>query len=659
MSNLKSLMTPFKIGNVEIKNRYCMGPMGGGHHFEADGTWKESTIEYYAARARGGFGLIFGGVMTPDKEVESPGNSSPLLNPVRWRVTGSRLAEKIHAQGAKMFPQLTMGYGRNYPGMLSPSESEVYMYPELKSPVLTTDQIKKKIEQIIEAAKIVKSADFDGVEVHSIHWGYLLDQFAMALTNRREDEYGGSLENRLRVCKEIIQGIKAECGSDFPVTMRMSLKTYLKGFNKASFDGRDEAGRTLEEGIEICKLLESYGYDALSVDVGTYDSFYYACPPCYVPGGHGLELYAEAKKAVNIPILAGSRMGNPFLCAEALEQGKADAFVLSRPSLADPDLPNKVARGIPEKIRPCIGCNQGCVGRLLEKGLPFTCAVNPRAFRETETPVLPALKRKKIVVAGGGAAGMEAARTAAMRGHEVVLFEKSGVLGGDLIPAGSHSFKKEIRQLNEWYKSEMQDLPVDVRMHTEATPDVILAEKPDTVILATGAQSVMPGSIRGIDSEKAASSIDVLVGKKEAGNKVVVVGGGNVGLEIAIEYAMEGRQVTVVEALPELLEKGDFVPQQNRMWIMDAIEYYGVNVRTSAVLQEINEEGAVIRAEGSEKEETLPADTVVCALGFRSGPSMREALSAYDVEIYEVGNGVTPSNIIAAIGTAFEVARNL
>ncbi len=659
MADLKKLMTPFNIGKVTVKNRYCMGPMGGGHHFEADGTWKNSTIEYYAARARGGFGLIFGGVMTPDMEVESPGNSSPLMNPVKWRVTGSRLAETVHAHGTKMFPQFTMGYGRNYPGMLSTSEHEVYMYPDLKSPVITKEQIKRKIEQIVEGAKIIKSSDFDGVEVHSIHWGYLLDQFAMALTNRREDEYGGSLENRLRVCKEIVEGIKAECGSDFPVTMRMSLKTYMKGFNKASFDGEDEAGRTLEEGIEICRLLESYGYDALSVDVGTYDSFYYACPPCYVPRGHGLDFYAEARKAVNIPILAGSRMGDPYMCAEALEQGKADAFVLSRPSLADPDLPNKVAKGMPEKIRPCIGCNQGCVGRLLEKGLPFTCAVNPRAFRESETPVLPALQKKKIVIAGGGVAGMEAARTSVMRGHDVVLFEKTGVLGGDLLSAGAHSFKKEILELNEFYKSEMRDLNIDVRLQTEATPDVILAEKPDTVILATGAESIMPASIKGIDHEKAVSSVDILTGKKQAGDRIVVVGGGNVGLETAIEYAMEGKKVVVVEALDAVLGKGDFVPQQNRMWMMDAMDYYGVEVRTSTLLQEINDAGAVVKKADSEETEVIPADTVICALGFRSRPSMRDALSAYDVEILEVGNGVKPSNIIAAIGNAFEVARTL
>ena len=300
---------------------------------------------------------------------------------------------------------------------------------------------------MIQAAKIAKDSGFAGVEVHSIHWGYLLDQFALSMMNHRSDEYGGSLENRLRAAKEILEGIKQECGSDYPVSMRLGLKTFVKGFEKATLTGEDEAGRTLEEGIQIAKLLESYGYDCLSVDTGTYDSFYYACPPMYMPKGYLVEMAAKAKEAVNIPILAGGRMNDPDIAEAAIREGKVDAMVMGRAALADPEYPNKVLSGRTERIRPCIACNQGCITRLRQGKQP-TCAVNPAAMREIRFAMRLAMQPKKVVVVGGGVAGMETARVAAMRGHRVFLYERNDKLGGNLIPGGSHGFKKEVRELN-------------------------------------------------------------------------------------------------------------------------------------------------------------------------------------------------------------------
>lgn len=664
MADLKNLMTPYKIGNLTIKNRYCMAPMGGNEHFDYHGAYKDSSVEYYAMRARGGFGLLFGGVITPDLEVD-PMNpfdgqgGSPLYDSQNWRRQACRLTERVHAYGGKFIQQLTLGYGRNYPTLYSCSENECYAYPMFKSPVLTTDQIRKKVEQVVKAAVVCQSSDIDGIELHALHWGYLLDQFALALVNHREDEYGGTLENRLRVVNEMLDGIKQACGADYPVTVRLGLKSYLKGLNNPSFDGSDEAGRTLEEGIRIAKLLEEYGADALSVDVGTYDSFFHACPPCYVKQGHALDLYAEAKKAVNIPILAGSRMNDPYLCAEALEAGKADAFVLGRPSLADPDLPRKVAAGKPEKIRPCIGCNQGCIARLLEKDLQQTCAVNPRALREIYTPMFKTISSKHVVVVGGGVAGMEAARTASMVGHQVVLFEKSDKLGGDLMSAGAHSFKHEILQLNEWYKGELKDLAVDVHLNAEATKEIISAEKPDVVILAVGAAPIMPKSIPGIDHPKAVTGSEALLGSKPVGERVVIIGGGNVGLEIAVDYAMKGKKVTVVEALDAIMAGKEIVPQQHKGYMFNAIQYYGIEVLTSTKLMAINDDGAEVAPTAGGDSWTIKADTVVCSLGFRPRPSMAAELNGIGAEIFEVGNGKKPGNIISAIGDAFEIARNL
>ena len=462
MQSYEYLGKPLQIGSLTIKNRFCMAPIGGGQHHLPGGGLKDETIQYLVERAKGGFGLIFTGALAADCTVDPYTGIGPaiLQNPDAFKMTATELNERANAYGTKIFAQITMGLGRNYPNLPAPSSVHVFRHPGEVSPELTHDQIKSKIESVIKAAKIAKDSGFAGVEVHSIHWGYLLDQFALSMMNHRTDEYGGSLENRLRAAKEILEGIKQECGSNYPVSMRLGLKTFVKDFEKATLTGEDEAGRTLEEGIQIAKLLESYGYDCLSVDTGTYDSFYYACPPMYMPKGYLVEMAAKAKEAVNIPILAGGRMNDPDIAEAAIRDGKIDAVVMGRAALADPEYPNKVLTGHTERIRPCIACNQGCITRL-QQGKQPTCAVNPTAMREIRFAMRPAIQPKKVVVVGGGVAGMETARVAAMRGHKVSLYENDK-LGGNLIPGGSHSFKKEVRELNAWYQDELSLLPVEV-----------------------------------------------------------------------------------------------------------------------------------------------------------------------------------------------------
>lgn len=449
MQSYEYLGKPLQIGSLTVKNRFCMAPIGGGQHHLPGGGLKDETIQYLVERAKGGFGLIFTGALAADCTVDPYTGIGPaiLQNPDAFKMTATELNERANAYGTKIFAQITMGLGRNYPNLPAPSSVHVFRHPGEVSPELTHDQIRSKIKSVIKAAKIAKDSGFAGVEVHSIHWGYLLDQFALSMMNHRSDEYGGSLENRLRAAKEILEGIKQECGSDYSVSMRLGLKTFVKDFEKATLTGEEEAGRTLEEGIQIAKLLESYGYDCLSVDTGTYDSFYYACPPMYMPKGYLVEMAAKAKEAMNIPILAGGRMNDPDIAEAAIREGKIDAVVMGRAALADPEYPNKVLTGHTERIRPCIACNQGCITRLQQGKQPI-CAVNPSAMREVRFAMRPAVQTKKVVVVGGGAAGMEAARVAAMRGHKVSLYEKNDTLGGNLIPGGSHSFKKEVRELN-------------------------------------------------------------------------------------------------------------------------------------------------------------------------------------------------------------------
>ncbi len=648
---------PLQIGKLTVKNRFCMAPIGGGQHHLPGGGLKDETIQYLVERAKGGFGLIVTGAIAADCTVDPYTGIGPaiLQNPDAFKMTASELNERAGAYGTKIFAQITMGLGRNYPNLPAPSSVHVYRHPGEVSPELTRDQIKSKIESMVKAAKIAKDSGFAGIEVHSIHWGYLLDQFALSMMNHRTDEYGGSLENRLRAAREILEGIKQECGGDYPVSMRLGLKTFVKDFEKATLTGEEEAGRTIEEGVEIAKLLESYGYDCLNVDTGIYDSFYYACPPMYMPKGYAVELAAKAKAAVSIPILLGGRMNDPDIGEAAIRDEKIDAVVLGRPALADPEYPNKVLTGHTEKIRPCIACNQGCITRL-QRGKQPTCAVNPTAMREIRFALKPCVRPKKVVIVGGGAAGMEAARTAALRGHQVTLIEKNAELGGCMIQAGSHSFKKEVANLNRWYQQELKGLSVDIHTGTEATPDMVKSLEADVVILSTGYVPVMP-KVPGIENPMAIECMDAYAHPEKIGQNVVVVGGGLVGCEMALGYAMEGKQVTAVEALDTLMTAGEEAPPiPNGQMIPDLFDHCGVKVLTRHKLTAVGDGTVTLASEEGEK--TILADTAVIAVGFRPAPSMAAELMDSGAVVYEI-TGQNIGTILRAIWSGYELGNNI
>ncbi len=651
------LGAPLQIGRLTVKNRFCMAPIGGGQHHLPGGGLKNETIQYLVERAKGGFGLIFTGAIAADGTVDPYTGVGPtiLQNPDAFKLTATELNERAGAYGTKIFAQITMGLGRNYPNLPAPSSVHVFRHPGEVSPELTREQIKSKIESVVKSAKIAQDSGFAGVEVHSIHWGYLLDQFALSMMNHRTDEYGGVLENRLRAAKEILEGIKQECGSNYPVSMRLGLKTFVKGFEQASLTGEEEIGRTLEEGVEIAKLLESYGYDCLNVDTGIYDSFYYACPPMYMPKGYMVELAAKAKEAVNIPILAGGRMNDPDIAEAAIRDGKIDAVVLGRAALADPEYPNKVLTGHTEKIRPCIACNQGCITRL-QQGKQPTCAVNPAAMREVRYALRPCAQPKKVVIVGGGVAGMEAARVAAIRGHKVTLYEKSDVLGGNLIPGGSHSFKKEVRELNAWYQNELSELPVDIHVGEAVSAEQVRSMSADVIILAAGSVPIMP-PVPGIDDTKVLGCMDAFVHPEKVGQKVVVIGGGLVGCEMALDYAQEGKEVTVVEALPKILSAGIPSPIPNGQMIRDLFEHHHVTVLENHRLSAV-ENGRVVLS-GKDQRKELDADTVVIAVGFRPVPSMAQELQGCGAVVYEIGDGQQVSTILHAVWDGYEVGSNI
>ena len=647
-SKYQQLSSPITIGSVTIKNRMFMAPMDTGFGNNEYGGFTQAGIEYFVRRAEGGFGLLFSGGTNGDSIVD--GCDGILNHPDEFIEQGKQLNERIAQFGAKMFIQLSMNVGRNG-GLKTPSPLPTLANPDVTTQALTVEEIHTKVREMGKAAKLVKDAGFAGVDIHALHWGHLLDSFALSVMNQREDEYGGSLENRLRIAKEIIDAIRQECGKDFPVTMRLALKSYMKGFNKASFDGSEEVGRTLEEAIEISKLLESYGYDALSVDAGTLDAFYYAMPPSYIPAGFMLDLTRKVKEAVSIPVLCGGRMADPDISEKAIAEGIIDAVVIGRQAIADPDFAKLVTKGRTDEIRTCIGCNQGCIWGFFCNGR-VSCAVNPEVGHECEPQPMKAEKVKKVIVVGGGIAGMEAARIAKKRGHNVTLMEKSGTLGGNLIPAGAHDFKVEIHQLTNYYKRQMELLGIDIQMNTEATPEILRQAGADTIILATGSVPVMPRSIKGI--EKAVSGVDALLGKKPIGRKVVIVGGGLVGCEIAYGYAKEGRDVTIVEALDQIMNLGS-VPIMNKTMLLDGFEHYGTTIYTSTKLKSVLDDGAiVVLPDGNEKK--LDADTVILSIGYRPVPSLKEDLSCCDAEIIEIGDGRQVGNVLTCVKDAYESA---
>jgi len=664
INKFEHTLSPFKIGNVTIKNRMCVSPMGSGEVLETigyGGAFTDRGIRYILERARGGWGAMFLGAFMPDNKAdEHDPLTSMLNNQFNFRKQALQLNEKASYYDMKLFQQISLGLGRD-DGFLAASATPKFFEPDETNPVLTTEQIRQKVDCVIEAAKLCQDSGFDGVEVHAIHWGYLMDELAMPLMNQRTDEYGGSLENRIRTAKECVEGIKKACGKDFPVTMRLGLKTYMKGFNKPSLDGNDEAGRDLPESLEIAKLLEQYGYDALSVDTGTYDSFYYACPPQYMPYGHVISLAEECKKAVDIPVLCGSRMNVPEIGEKALAEGKIDAIVMGRASLADPQYAKKIEMGTPEKIRPCIGCTIGCIGKVMN-GEGITCAVNPEARNELDYGIERTLVSKKIAVVGGGVAGMEAARTAKLRGFDVTIYEKSDQLGGVLIPAGAHSFKVELPKLVEWYKREIEELKIPVVYNSDMNAQKVKELNPDVVLISVGAVPVMPKSIEGIDHPKCHSGVEVLRDHIQLGKNVVVVGGGLVGCEFAIDQAMEGHDVTIVEAESDILCAGASGKSTTIMvaqMIPDLIEKHNVKVKTNNKIVGINDEGAVVEPSTGGAKEVIPADNVVLSIGMRPVPSFAEELKGTGIEVFNIGDCFKPGNVYTSIHSAYDVAKLL
>ncbi len=681
----ESLFTPWKIRDVEIKNRIVLCPMGGTSlfgWFELGGCkFDKEAAKFFLERAQNTVGLIIPGI-------------APLRDTFwgKWLWQNPRMFEdlkeymdEIHKTGAKLFVQLTAGMGRSWAiteliaplhknkftrailkpvidtshELASPSPLPSRWDPEITTPEMTKEQIHEIIEAFAKTAKLCMDAGVDGVEVHAVHEGYLLDQFTMAWTNHRTDEYGGSFENRYRFPVEVVKAIKEACGENFPVSLRYSVESKVKDFRYGALPGEtyEEKGRNMEESEKAAKYLQDAGYDMLNADNGTYDSWYWAHPPMYMPQNCNLEDVAHIKKFVDIPVVCAGRM-EPEVGARAVAEGRIDAMGVARQFLADPQWITKLLQERLEDIRPCICCHAGCFNFSSSKGKANTqdlsdtmglarCAINPPTMQSGKYYIAPAKKKKKIAVIGGGIGGMESAIVCARRGHEVTLYERTGELGGVFIAAAAPSFKEKDRELIAWYRREITKYPITVKLNTR----VMAVDKldADEIIIATGSKAnkiPVPGVEKGIQA------IDFLLGKEQAGQKVTIIGGGLTGCEIAYELYLQGKEPTIVEMMDDLVVTPG-ICLANTSFLRDFFKTNQVPVHLETRLSEIKD-GAVTVTDKDGNTFDIASDSVILSTGYRSAPVVEKGK-----HIHLVGDCSKVGNLRSVIWQAWDVAMKL
>ncbi len=648
---------------MEIRNRFAMAPMAMG---QLDDHWayKQESIDHFTERARGGTGLIITGANFIENRIEKHRKASfpcPLEDPQSYMTQLKKMSDNIHAYNSKLFVQLTAGLGRSaIPAMIldntfvAPSATTNRWDPSIQHRALTTEEIYELIKDFAICAMLAKMGGADGIEVHAVHEGYLLDNFTMEYFNQREDEFGGNLMGRLRFPLAILQAVKQACGKDFPVILRFSLKSFIRAERHGILPGESypELGRDIEEGLQFAKILTEAGYDALNVDAGSYDAWYWAHPPFFQDRGLYLPFAEKVKKVVKVPVLTAGRMGYPQLAADALQEGKCDMVVLGRPLLADPEFVNKMRQGNIQDIRPCLSCHDGCFNRAHSMRL-MSCAVNPQCNREKEAAFCKAEHTKSCLVIGGGPAGMEAARILALRGHTVTLVEKEKQLGGMYRWASVPEFKDDGKLLISWYEHQMERLKVQVELNSDIQAQDPRIEAADVVICATGSHAFLP-PIKGI--EYGVTAVDVLKGAVTAKKEATIIGGGLVGCELAIWLSQHGKSVRIIEMADTLMSTGA-PADMNKQMILELLEHHQVEIRLQTKLQEIREHEIVVETQGAIQE--LASDCTILALGYRSNRSLYDQILLKAKDIYNIGDSSHPKDIMEGIWDAYELCSHL
>jgi 2,4-dienoyl-CoA reductase-like NADH-dependent reductase (Old Yellow Enzyme family)/thioredoxin reductase len=636
---LDALFSAGSIGTMSLENRLIMAPMGTNY-----ATWTgvvtDRMVDYFAERARGGVALVTVGFsyVHPTGRVSyyATGVHDDALIPGLRRLT-----EAIHAGGAKASIQIAHGGRRCRSAITGTQPLGPSSLPCVGGDMpreLSAAELETVISWFVLAARRVRAAGFDALTLHLAN-GYLLQSFMSPYANRRTDRYGGSLEARARLPVEIVERIRQALGGDFPIIARLAVDDFIEG------------GVTLAEGERMAQWLEAAGVDAIDVTAGIPESMYVIGPPMAMPKGF-LASHARAiKAAVRIPVCVVGRINDPVLAEQLLRDGCADFICMGRPLLADPDLPNKARQGRLEDIRPCMGCNEGCFARLYSR-LDVSCVVNPRVGREALFPDVPAPRARRVLVVGGGPAGMMAALTAAARGHQVVLCERQARLGGQLLMGEVPPHKEEIRTLREHLTGQLAKAKVDTRLETTVTSDLVARVGADVVIVATGARPIPP-AVPAVDAT-IVSAWDVLSGRKTVGSTVVVMGGGEVGCELAEHLAAQDKDVVIVELLDDVALS---MEPRARMLLVRRLRELGVEVLTQSRVVEVR--GATVTyAQGGLTSRIAGVETVVSALGSTSDNPLGEARGA-GATVHFIGDCVKPRRILEAMREGFEVAYGI
>ena len=683
-----SLFTPWKIGNCEIKNRIVQVSMGGTSlfgwlepcHFDKEAAY------HILNRAQNNVGLVLPGMQCVRDTMGIPGRHWLYQNKRMFRELAEWMPE-FHKTGAKLFIQLSAGMGRSMAinqlmvdmlqkkalgavakGVLdvdyvcaSSSETPNRWYPEVKSRALTKEEIHEMIEAFGKTAKMLMDAGVDGVEIHAVHEGYLLDQFAIANMNYRTDEYGGSFENRYRFAVEIVQEIKKLCGKDFPVSLRYSVVSKTKGFGQGAVPGEEfvEFGRDMAESEKAIKYLEDAGYDMFNCDNGTYDAWYWAHPPVYMPPNCNIADVEHIKNFTTKPVVCAGKM-EPEFAAKEIAEGRIDAMGVGRQNLVDPEWINKLLEDREEEIKPCINCHNACFNFNCSKGTPnmqpmddalhlARCALTPPTMQHNKYKIVPTKSPKKVAIIGAGIGGMECALVLKQRGHKPVIFEKTNELGGLFLTASAMSFKENDKELIEWYKKEVAKQGIDIRFNTEVT-DLGTMRGFDEIIVATGSVPRTMPMIPGF--EKTMSFTELLKEKKEVGDKVLFFGGGQSSCEAAYDLILQGKHPIIVEYA------GDLVAAQatclaNTSFLRDAMEYHKVPTYLHSTITEIHDGGVTVKGQDGKTFE-VACDNVINGIGFVPAP-----VGDKGRHVHRVGDCVAIGNLRTVIWRAWDVCMKI
>jgi len=644
MLNFERLFEPITINSLELRNRLVVPGMGT-NFANADGTVSECLRSYLLERAKGGFALI----TTEAVSVDPDGKDLPFQLGI-WDdkfIPGFRvLADAIHEQGAKIAIQL-FHPGRQTSRKInsrivapSPIPCPVVIDPPQELTVREIEEIEKKFA---DAASRAQEAGIDAIELHGAH-GYLIAEFMSRYSNCRIDEYGGGLGGLLRFPIELIRVVRERVGLDYPLIFRISGTERVPG------------GRSIQETKTMAVFLKKAGVNVFHVSTGTYGSFQYIIPPMCVPPGFNVLDASEVRKVTSLPVIAVGRINDPYMIEGILREGSADLVALGRQSIADPEFPKKVAEGNLEDIRWCISCNQGCIDRVFT-GKQLSCLVNPRVGREDEIHVVQALRRKKIFVIGGGPAGLAAARVAALKGHEVHLYEKSNKLGGQLNLASILPCKQDIAKAVKYLSTQVKTLGVRINLNTEVTVKIVADLQPEVIIIATGSEPLNP-DIPGIDNERVTTAFDILRGKTRPGQNILIIGGGLIGAETAdLLSQLRGRQVTLVEVISTIATD---LGQASRFFLMDRLEQQKVTIITGAKVKEIQCDSVILDRD-SEEEILSGFDTIVVAIGVKSVDGLFDQLkqNSRTAEVYIIGDANKPKKAIDAIEEGDEIMRRI